>query len=283
MTRIIYVNGQYLEHRHAGLPVEDRSCLFGDGVYDAFELRQGRIIDLEGHLNRLFRSMKELRFSNIPSRKYFEHIVRETVRRNRYVNGFVYLQVSRGVAARNFLFPAENTALSIVCLVYNVLPEAMEEKAQQGVKVTTCRDIRWKRPDIKTLQLLPAVLAKQEAHEKGAFETWMVDEQGFVTEGGSSNAWIVTSGNELITRPTDGSILKGVTRDAVMKLLEKEKLTLTRRAFGLQEALEAKEAFITACTIKVMPVVSIDETIIGDGKPGKIALGLRKHYQQNIW
>lgn len=281
MSRILYVNGRYLSRQDAAVHVEDRGYLFADGVYDAFELKNGQVIDLDRHMGRLFRSMKEIAFQNIPSVHTMEHILRETVRKNRYRNGFIYLQVTRGVAPRDFRFPsADNTPLSIICMVYNAISGAMDRLASKGVNVITCPDIRWKRPDIKSILLLPAVLAKQAASEQGAFEAWMMDEQGFITEGSASNAWIINKDHELITRQRDQSILSGITRRAVLELVERENLKLIERPFSRQEAQEATEAFITACSITVMPVVKIDDAPIGTGRPGKMTLKLREFYQE---
>ena len=279
MSRIMYVNGRYLPRSEATIPIEDRGYLFADGVYDAFELRNGQIIDIAGHLGRLYHSMSEIAIDNPPAAQVMEHILRETVRRNRYPNGFIYLQVTRGVAPRDFAFPAPDTPVSIVCIVYNAISGALDRLAQEGISVITCRDIRWKRPDIKTLLLLPAVLAKQAASEQGAKEAWMVDDEGYITEGSASNAWIITRENELITRKADGAILRGITRTAIFEFLEREKLTLVERSFTLEEALGASEAFISACSLTVMPVVKIDGTPIGTGKPGAKTLSMREIYR----
>ncbi len=282
MPRIIYVNGRYVDRHVAAIHAEDRGYLFADGVYDAFELRRGVIIDLQRHMDRLFRSMSEIDMSNQPTKQTMEHIVKETVRLNRYHNGFVYLQVTRGVASRDFAFPSPDTPLSIICMVYNSLSGAMDQLARSGVKVITCRDIRWKRPDIKSILLLPSVLARQAARRQQAFEAWMLDDQGFITEGAASNAWIISKDNELITRPRDHAILGGITRQAVFELVEQENLALLERPFTLEEALDAKEAFITACSITVMPVVKIDGAAIGNGKVGMLTTRLRQLYQNRI-
>jgi D-alanine transaminase len=282
MARIIYVNGRYQNREEAAVHVEDRGYLFADGVYDAFELRDGRIIDMERHLDRLFWSMSEIAIGNIPGKRTFEHILRETVRRNGYRNGFIYMQVTRGVASREFPFPSDDTPASIICIVYNTVSGAMDRLAANGINVITCRDERWKRPDIKTILLLPSVLARQEAREKGAFEAWLLDEGGFVTEGAASNAWIISRDNELITRQRDQSILAGITRKAVLELVEKEDLKLVERPFSKEEVFEAEEAFITACSITVMPVVKIDGSPIGGGKPGKKTLLLREIYRNRM-
>jgi D-alanine transaminase len=280
MPRIVYVNGHYLERRQALVASEDRGFQFADGVYEGIELRDHQIVDLERHFDRLYRSMTEIGISHPPLRAVLTHVVRETVRRNRYRDGFIYLQVTRGVAARDFAFPPAGTPLSIVCMVYNTPAGRFRNLAARGIKVVTRPDIRWQRVDIKSLQLLPGVLARQAAKEQGAQEAWLLDAEGYVTEGAASNAWIVTSAGELVTRQTDSSILSGVTRRAVAALLEREGLRLVERAFHIDEAMRAKEAFITASTNTVMPVVAINGVPIGDGEPGSLTLRLRELYQR---
>lgn len=279
MPRIIYVNGRYVERHQALVSCEDRGYQFADGVYEGIELRNRHIIDLERHLDRLFRSMAEIRLADQLSRQFLRHVVCETVRRNRYRDGFIYLQITRGVASRDYCFPPEGTPLAVVCMVYNTPLGRFGRLAQQGIRVVTQPDIRWARPDIKSLQLLPGVLARQGALEKGAREAWLVDSEGYVTEGAASNAWIITRGNQLITRHADYAILSGVTRRAVIELLEREGLHLIERRFHVDEALQAKEAFITASTNTVMPVIAIDEAMIGTGAPGVLTLRLRELYQ----
>lgn len=279
MARIIYVNGSYLPHDEAVVHVEDRGYMLADGVYEGFELRHGEIIDMDRHLDRLWRSMGEIAISP-PQRSVLSHVLRETVRRNRYKNGFVYLQVTRGVAPRDFFFPSNDKPPSIVCLVYNIPAGRADRLAEKGIQVITQRDIRWQRPDIKTLQLLPGVLARQAAFEQGASEAWLLDSENRITEGAASNAWIVSQDNQLITRQADQSILKGITRQAVLDLVEMRDLTFSERGFSLEEAYAAKEAFITSASMTVMPVVKIDDRLVGDGRPGPLTKELRKLYHQ---
>jgi D-alanine transaminase len=202
--------------------------------------------------------------------------MRETIRRNRVRDGILYLQVSRGARPRDFLFPPAGTPQTVVCLARSVAPAIAETRAEKGIGVITMPETRWARCDIKTVMLLPASLAKQAAQASGAREVWFVDDQGFITEGASSNAWIVSADGELVTRPVDRAILRGVTRTTLIDLLARERLTLVERAFSVPEALAAREAFVTSATGNVMPVVTIDGKPLGDGRPGPVTRRLRR-------
>ena len=278
MTRIIYVNGYYHPYEQAGIHAEDRGFLFADGVYEVCEVRAGRLIDERRHIERLDRSMSELRMKAPMSSRAFGVILRETVRRNRVRNGFVYLQVTRGTARRDFAFPSDETPCSVVCFAGTKSPEKAEKRAARGIDVITMPDIRWKRVDIKTVGLLPNALARQAALDAGADEAWLVDPSGHVTEGASCNAWIITANGELITRPAEGSILRGITRTVVIELIAKQGLNLVERAFTVDEAKAAQEAFNTSATGLVMPVIAIDGTTIGRGKPGPLTMELRRAF-----
>jgi D-alanine transaminase len=278
MSRVAYVNGTYQPHGQATVHVEDRGFQFADGVYEVWSVFDGRLADFDGHLTRLHRSLDELRIPIPMSRQAMERVLKETVRRNRVNEGLVYLQVTRGTARRDHPFPAEGTPPSVVVTARSMPLSKGNASAEKGVAVVTHPDIRWGRCDIKTVGLLPNVLAKQAAKEKGAAEAWMVDEMGLVTEGSSTNAWIVDEHGKLRTRDTQANILRGITRTAVLKLIEAEGLELDERAFSVDEAKRAKEAFYTSATGFVMPAVSIDGVRIGDGKPGPIATKLRTLY-----
>jgi len=280
MNRYIYVNGRYQHYIDATIHAEDRGFQFGDAVYEVCEIHDGRIIDESRHMARLARSLGELEIPEPMTARAWHRVLRETIRRNRVRNGIVYLQVSRGAGPRDFLFSGVKTAPTVVCLARAVSPEKQARAADQGIAVITHPDMRWGRCDIKTVMLLPASLAKQKASKTGAQEAWLVDGEGCVTEGGSSNAWIITAKGELVTRPTDQAILKGVTRTTLVDVLSREGLTLTERAFTVAEAKNAAEAFITSATNLVMPVVRIDETTIGDGRPGPHATRLRALFHQ---
>jgi D-alanine transaminase len=275
MSRIAYVNGRYLPHAAAGVHIEDRGYQFGDGVYEVCEIFHGRIVDETRHLDRLDRSLRELRIGWPVARAALSHVLREVVRRNRVQDGIVYVQVTRGVARRDHYFPTAPTDPSLVVTARSTDRASAESLAQAGISVISVPDIRWGRVDIKSIGLLPNVLAKQQAREAGARDAWLVDAAGFVTEGGSSNAWIVTHDGRLVTRQTDEHILAGVTRHAVLDLAKGRNLMLEQRPFTIAEAQGAAEAFLTSAGNIVMPVVRIDGKAVGDGAPGPVALALR--------
>lgn len=281
MSRIAYVNGQYLSHAHAGVHIEDRGYQFSDGIYEVCEVRDGKIIDMGGHLDRLERSASELEM-NLPNRrKTIEIIIEEMRLKNRVQNGIVYIQVTRGVSPRNHLFPSPSTPASIVMTAKSTSREASDKKAAAGVSVITVPDNRWDRVDIKTVSLLPNILAKQKAHEAGAYEAWFVDADGNVTEGTSTNAWIVTQDNVLVTRDASRGILKGITRGTTMKVAENLQLKVEERRFTIEEAKQAKEAFLTAATTICIPVIKIDGQPVGDGKVGDISRRVRSHFHEH--
>ena len=280
MTRIIYVSGAYLPYAQAGVHAEDRGNQFGDAVYEVCEVLGGRLVDETRHLARLERSMGELRIAPPMSRRALGRVMRETIRRNRVRDGLVYLQVSRGVAPRSFLFPGPAVAPTLIVLARSVPREPAEAQAAVGIAVITTPDNRWGRVDIKTVMLLPSALAKEAARAQGAKEAWFVDREGHITEGGSSNAWIIDQAGHLITRAADSSILRGITRDVLMQLARDRGLTVVERAFTRAEALVAREAFVTSATNLVMPVVAIDGQAIGNGHPGSFATDLRRHFHE---
>jgi len=278
MARIVYVNGRYLPWAEAHVHAEDRGFQFGDAVYEVCEVRGGRLVDETRHLDRLWRSLGELRIAPPMARAALSRVLRETIRRNRVTDGSVYLQVSRGARPREFAFSdAQDMAPTLVCLA-RPLNKARFEASAQGIIVRSMPDIRWGRCDIKTVMLLPASLAKESAREIGGKEAWLVDEQGFVTEGASSNAWIVDGEGRLVTRPADASILRGVTRTTVQDVARALQLAVVERPFTVEEARAAREAFITSASNIVMPVVEIDGEKVGEGKPGPVALRLREAF-----
>ncbi|MGA9765983.1 MAG: D-amino-acid transaminase [Rhodomicrobium sp.] len=278
MARVVYVNGVYSPYAEASVHVEDRGFQFADGVYEVCEVRDGCLVDERRHMLRLRRSLSELGIAEPMDLRSFGVILRETVRRNRVRNGIVYLQVTRGAARRDFAFPAAETAPTVVCLAHSLPHGKGDKRAAAGIAVITLPDIRWARVDIKTTGLLAQSLARQQAKDAGADEAWMVDGQGFVTEGASCNAWIVTEAGNLVTRPADFGILRGITRDVVMDIARRHGLRFEERAFTVAEAKAAREAFQTSASGLVMPVVRIDRQPVGNGKPGEIALGLRQAY-----
>lgn len=276
MARYAYVNGRYVDHREAHVHIEDRGYQLSDGVYEVVGVRDGRLIDETPHIDRLDRSLRELRIAWPVPRPVLGFILRELMRRNRLRDGLIYMQVTRGVARRDHGFPTGPVKPALVITTRN--GKRAEADPGQGVAVKTIPDIRWGRCDIKTVALLPNVLAKQAARESGAFEAWMVDGEGRVTEGASTNAWIVTKDDELVTRQTDHGILAGITRHTLKSLAGALQLKLVERPFTLAEARKAKEAFITSATSFVTPVVKIDGEPVGDGQVGPTARRLREEY-----
>jgi D-alanine transaminase len=281
LSRIAYVNGRYVPHRAACVHVEDRGYQFADGVYEVCEVWGGRLVDERRHMERLARSLAELRIPMPMPQNALSLVLRETVARNRVHNGIVYLQVTRGVARRDHAFPPAGTKPSIVVTARNYDLEKLEQGAADGIAVVTVPENRWPRVDIKAVALLPNVLAKQAAREQGAKEAWFVDAQGFVTEGSSSNAWIVTRDGAVVTRPADFGILRGITRTVVLDVMKEHGLKLEERAFTVEEALAAREAFISSATQIVTPVVRIDGRPISNGAPGLIASALRRDFHSH--
>ena len=280
MSRIAYVNGRYLPMRIAMVHVEDRGYQFGDGVYEVCEVRGGRLIDERRHLARLKRSLDELRIRQPMSPKALGVVLREVIARNRIGYGIVYLQVTRGVARRDHAFPVPEVAPSLVVTARSLNAARNEALAAKGVAVISVPDNRWDRVDIKTIGLLPNVLARQAAIEQGARDAWFVDGDGNVTEGAATNAWIVTRAGTVVTRPADHGILRGITRTVLFEVIKGQGLTVEERPFALQEAYDAREAFVTAASQIVLPVVSLDGHPIGNGKPGPVATALRREFHR---
>jgi D-alanine transaminase len=280
LSRISYVNGRYVGHRDAAVHIEDRGYQFADGVYEVIAVRNGHCIDLEPHFDRLDRSLRELQIEAPMPRAALRVVVGETVRRNRVHTGIVYMQVTRGVAKRAHPFP-KNTAPAMVVSARH-FPAPSEAYLTNGVKVITAPDIRWGRCDIKSISLLPNVLARQQAAAAGAYETWLVDKAGQVTEGSASNAWIVDATGKLATRTLGNELLGGITRAAILEAAQQSKLAVVERAFSLAEALGAREAMVTSTTAFVLPVVAIDGKPIQDGVPGPVYRRLRPLYEARV-
>ena len=276
MSRVAYVNGLYLPHRRAAVHVEDRGYQFADGVYEVIAVKNGRFVDDTPHLERLDRSLRELDIAPPMSRAALRVVMAEMLRRNRIRDGILYIQMTRGVAARDHSFPADSDAS--VVMTARLEPPQDPRLADNGVDVISIPDIRWKRCDIKSVSLLPNILGKQLAHRAGAFEAWQINEEGYVTEGTSTNAWIVDAEGRLCTPPIDEQILSGITRRRILKLAEREGIEFSERYFTLKEAQSAREAFITSATTLVLPVTTIDDAVIGNGKPGTFTCKLREHY-----
>ena len=278
MPRVAYVNGRFVRHADAAVHIEDRGYQFADGVYEVWAVINGRLSDQAGHFARLQRSLGELRIALPMSLAALRIVLAEAVRRNGLVNGMLYLQITRGVAPRDHPFPDPAPSPAIVITAKKTDPASIEAKALRGVGVVTTPENRWGRCDIKTIALLPNVLAKQKAREAGAVEAWFVDELGLVTEGGSSNAWIVDETGALRTRDIQANILRGVTRSSLLDIAAKAGLKVEQRAFTVEEAKRAREAFISGAGSLVTPVTRIDGVLVGDGEVGPVAKMLRRLY-----
>jgi D-alanine transaminase len=276
MSRVAYVSGAYVPHRQAAVHIEDRGYQFADGVYEVIAVVGGHLVDEEPHLKRLHRSLGELRIAMPIGDAALRIVMREVVRRNRVRTGIVYLQVTRGVAQREHAFP-KSAKPSLVVTSRSTRPPA-PLLGEQGIAVITIPDIRWQRCDIKSVALLPNVLGKQQAREAGAYEAWQVGPDGLVTEGTSTNAWIVTAEGTVVTRAPDNAILNGVTRLAVFDIIAREGYRLVERPFTVGEAREAREAFLTSTTADLLPVVRIDGMPVAGGTPGPLSRQLRAAY-----
>lgn len=278
MSRIAYVNGRYVRHADASVHIEDRGYQFADGVYEVCEVRHGLIVDLTRHLDRLGRSLSELRIEWPMHRSSLIRVIREVLKRNRVKNGLFYLQVTRGVAKRDHVFPAPGTKPSVVVTAKNTNPAIIAAKNANGIKAITVPDNRWDRVDIKTVGLLSNALVRQQAKEAGAQEAIYVDESGIVTEGAATNVWMVDSDGVLLTRPAGHGILKGITRTTLMDVAKKLDLTIREEAFSVENMLGAREVFITAATSICFPVVEIDGKTIANGHPGSVSQKIREAF-----
>lgn len=280
MSRIAYVDGVYRPHRDAAVHIEDRGYQFADGVYEVIAVRGGKLIDEALHLARLRRSLGELRIDGALADAPLKFVLREVIHRNRVVDGIVYLQISRGVAPRDHGFP--KAARPVLVVTARRSRPANPKLAEEGISVVTIPDIRWQRCDIKTVALIANVLGKQQAREAGAYEAWMVDGDGRVTEGTSTNAWIVTADNLIVTRGADHAILDGVTRQALIALIRRGGYRFAERPFTVAEAKAAREAFLTSTTSDLLPVVAIDGQPVANGVPGLLTQKLRADYLAHV-
>jgi len=280
MGRISYVNGRYVSHYDAVVHIEDRGYQFADGVYEVVTIVAGRLVDMDPHFERLARSLCEMKIKWPITRRVLVLIMRELIKRNRLENGILYMQITRGVAPRDHKFPI-NVRSSLIMTTKRIDFSA-EKKQIVGVKVISIPDERWTRCDIKTISLLPNCLGKQMATEVGAYEAWQVDRNGFVTEGTSSNAWIVTQNGHMLTRSPTNAILNGVTRLSLIKIAQEEGIVLEERAFTIEDAHQAREAFATSATSFVTPVINIDGKPVGDGTPGALTRQLIAWYTDYV-
>jgi D-alanine transaminase len=288
MTRIAYVNGRYVRHAEAMVHVEDRGYQFADGVYEVCEVRHSMIVDLNRHLDRLGRSLSELRIEWPMHRAALVRVIREVLRRNRVKNGLFYLQVTRGVAKRDHVFPAPGTKPSIVVTAKNTNPAIIAAKNANGIRTITVPDNRWDRVDIKTVGLLSNALVRQQAKEAGAQEAIYVDANGIVKEGAATNVWMVDSDGTILTRPAEHGILRGITRTTLMDVARTLDLTIREEEFSVEKMLGAREVFITAATSICFPVVEIDGKTIANGHPGSVSQKIREAFfdiaeKTSIW
>jgi D-alanine transaminase len=275
--RIAYVDGRYLPHGRAGVHIEDRGLQLADSIYEVCAISDGLLIDQEEHLDRLVRSLGEIGMAMPMPRRVLALVMHELVRRNRARTGLLYLQVTRGAARRDHPIPAEELRPTLIMTVRELDAAGIARRQEEGIKVITRPDERWARCDIKTTQLLPNLLAKTEARKVGAYEAWLFDDDGFVTEGSSTNAWIVDTEGRLTTRQLSHEILPGVTRRVILEAAAEAQLRVFERKFTPGEASGAREAFISSAT-GVIPVIAIDGNAIGDGQPGPITKRVQQLY-----
>ena len=280
MSRIIFLNGEYKDYNVSLVHVEDRGYQFADGVYEVFSVKNGKLVDYTGHIDRLSRSLNEIKIKYpINVRSILFHM-RNIIKKNLIVDGLIYLQITRGVAKRDFKFP--NDIDSTITIIGNNIPSDDYEKAfEKGINVVTTKDLRWKRVDIKSLNLLAPVLAKQFANENNAQEAWLIDDDGFITEGSSSNAWVLI-GKTVFTRPVSSSILNGITRKTLIKGLNKHGYKFKEKKFSINDIRKSREAYITSATQYVMPVIKVDNKEIGEGKVGKFAKIFKDIYLESV-
>ena len=278
MKNITYINNKFVKNSNAKISVEDRGFLFADSVYELIGVFNKKIVDIDQHLNRLKSSLNKVKLKYNFNKKKIRKIINKLIKLNNVINGYIYIQITRGVAERKHEFPKQYKPTTIIFTKNLNVDKKIYKK---GVKIITIPDLRWLRRDIKTTSLLPNVLSKQLAVEKNAFESWLID-NGNITEGSTSNAWIIKSSNTIITHPANTKILKGVTRDTIIKILKKNNFNVIEKPFNLIEAKNAKEAFITSSTLSVLPVVKIDNYNISNGKPGDITKKIMYLYNNYI-
>ncbi|HEX4080905.1 MAG TPA: D-amino-acid transaminase [Rhizomicrobium sp.] len=276
--RVAYVNGRYLRHDRAGVHIEDRGLQFADAVYEVFGIARGLILDEVEHFDRLERSLGEIAMAMPIPRAALSLVLRELLRRNRLEHGLVYLQVTRGTVRRDHAIPADAPRPTLILTARSLDPARNVRRRDEGIAVVTMEDQRWARCDIKSTSLLPNVLAKSAARAEAAFEAWLIDRDGRITEGSSTTAWIVDEEGRLITRDLSPAVLPGVTRRVIAALAGESQIAIVERSFTRDEALAAREAFVTAATLGAMGVVSIDGVTIGDGTPGPLTRRIHELY-----
>ena len=278
--RVAYVNGVYLPHAHASVHIEDRGLQFSDAIYEVWGVAGGLLLDEDEHFDRLERSLRELGMAMPMSRKVFQFVLREVLRRNGVNNGLIYLQVTRGAVKRDHAIPKAQPRPSVILTARRIDPALNRKRRKEGVRAITRPDERWARCDIKSTSLLANILAKTAARDAGAFEAWLIGSDGLVTEGSSTSAWIVDAEGRLITRSLSSAILPGVTRRVMMQALAEAQLPVLERPFSLEEAKAAREAFITAASLGAVPVVAIDGEPVGNGRPGPVMARVQELYER---
>lgn len=278
--RIAYVNGAYVRHGEAGVHVEDRGLQFADSIYEVFGVADGALVDEREHFERLDRSLNEIGMAQPMPHASLRLVLGEVARRNGVRDGLIYLQVSRGTLRRDHAIPKIAPRPTVIITARRIDPAVTDQRRKAGVRAVTRPDERWARCDIKSTALLPNILAKTSARDEGAFEAWLVDRDGYVTEGSSTSAWIVDAEGNLVTRDLSRAILPGVTRRVIIDTLAAAQLSVVERRFTPDEAYRAREAFITAATLGAMPVIAIDGHPIGDGRPGPVARRVDELYRQ---
>ena len=279
MPNITYIDGKYLNYEDSKIHINDRGYHFGDAVYEVIVFNKNIFYDFDGHIQRLFKSLKSLEIKFSLSSSSLKIIINNLIRLNKANIGSVYIQVSRGVAERNHSFHGLNIKPILTIIVSK---KSNIENNLNGVKAITLNDNRWSRPDIKTTQLLPNVLAKTLANKNNAYESIFIDDEGFVTEGSSSNIWVLNKENQLITRNLDGKILSGITRNSISLFAKKNNITVVEKKFTQIELYNAKEVFLTSASSFIMPIVQIDDQNINQGLVGNVSLELRKLYFDNF-
>ena len=278
--RTAYVNGRFCRHGEAGVHIEDRGLQFADAIYEVCAVLGGRVQDEEDHLDRLERSLRELDMAMPMTRGVLRLVMRELARRNRIRNGLIYLQITRGTRRRDHAVPADPPRPTLILTARPVDPKALAARRQAGVAVITRPDERWARCDIKSTALLPNILAKTAARKAGAFEAWLIDKDGFVTEGSSTTAWIVGGEGRVITRSLSNAILPGVTRRVILEAAAAAQISVIERPFTVAEAKAAREAFISAATLGATAVIAIDGKPVGEGRPGALTRRIQELYAQ---
>ena len=280
MPNLSYIDGNYYDYYDSKIHINDRGYHFGDAVYEVILYNQGVFYDFDDHINRLFRSLHSIDIQFSISKKTIELIVKNLIRLNKISFGSVYIQVSRGIADRNHTF--NNLNIKPILTIITSKKHNNINNDIIGVKAITVRDNRWARPDIKTTQLLPNVLAKTKANKQGAYESIFIDDEGYVTEGSSSNIWIINKDNEIITRSIDGKILSGITRKTIAKFSKLNDLTVIENKFSKDEMLNAKEVFLTSASSFITPITEIDNVKINKGVVGEMSIKLKKLYFKNF-